>query len=181
MSKEFKRKLTTQIVITGAALAVIAVLLFYLGRKISSEANKIYTIRTQNALIASDVARISNLRNQAAEAGPYLTKLSAALPTKANVYTLSNTINAIALKDGVNVGFRFGAEGQKSSNNLNYVDFEISVQGSYDNIAKFVEDTENGGYYLTIDNISLVEGGNGLGGVINGKIYFYDNGTGQSQ
>lgn len=181
MSKEFKRKLLIQIVTAAVLLSAVSVVLFYLGKRISAVAGKIYSARTENALLNSEVTQISNLRNQEDQAQQYSSKLSSALPTKSNVIVLSNVVSAIAVKDGVNAGFRFGSEGQKSSNNLNYVEFEISVQGQYDNIAKFITDAENSGYYLTIDNLSLVEGNGGLDGVINGKAYFYDNGTGQGQ
>ncbi len=181
MSKEFKRELLIQVVMTVVLLAGVATILFYLGSRISTASQRIYRTRTENALLNSEVAQISNLRGQEQEAKQYESQLSSTLPSKSNVLVLSNTIDAIGTRDGVNVAFQFGAEGQKSANNLNYVEFEISVQGSYANITKFVQDVENSSYYLAIDNMSLVEGTGGLSGVINGKAYFYDNGTGQSQ
>lgn len=164
-------------------LLIISGLLFYLSGEISTVASRIYGIRSSNALIAADTTQITDLRSQAQQANPYLSKLTAALPTKTNIIVLSNTVDTIATKDGVNAGFRFGSEGQPNPSGLNYVDFQIGIQGSYDNVARFVQDLENSGYYLTIDNISLVLGsaGTNLDGVMNGRAFFYGNGTNQGQ
>ena len=181
MSNEFKRKITTQAALTGVIVIAAVAVLVYLGRNIGTVSTKIYGLRNQASIYAADIVQISNLREQAKLAAPYSTKLAVALPSKSNVIVLSNTVNTIALKDGVNVGFRFGAEGQRNSVGLNYVAFEMSVQGPYNNIVQFISDLEGSGNYLVIDNISLLAGSNGMDGVINGRVYFYNNGTGQGQ
>ncbi|MDE2102645.1 MAG: type 4a pilus biogenesis protein PilO [Patescibacteria group bacterium] len=181
MSKEFKRKITTQAALAGIIVIAAAAVLIYLGKNIQAVSAKIYGLRTQASVYAADIVQISNLREQAKLAVPYSAKLASALPSKSNVIVLSNTVDTVALKDGVNVGFRFGAEGQRNAVGLNYVGFEMSVQGSYNNIVQFISDLEGGGNYLVIDNISLLAGSNGMDGVINGRVYFYDNGTGQGQ
>lgn len=181
MSKEFKRKITTQATLAGIIIIAAVAVLIYLGKNIQAVSAKIYGLRTQASVYAADIVQISNLREQAKLAVPYSAKLAVALPSKSNVIVLSNTVDTIALKDGVNVGFRFGAEGQRNAVGLNYVGFEMSVQGPYNNIVQFISDLEGSGNYLVIDNISLIVGGSGMDGVVNGRVYFYNNGTGQGQ
>ncbi len=174
MIQSFKKRLMFEIAISLMVIAVIAVVLVYLGRGISEKSDAIYKIksdRNANAKIARDFADLT-MSSKGTEV--MMDKLNNALPTKDDIFEITRDISILAKQ--YNLGFNppkfVGLEVNPTDAEQGYIKLEMTAQGGYTGVVRFIKDLETDRFFVKITNIDIVRQGFIYNAIISGELYF---------
>ncbi len=169
--KTFWSRLAISISVTLGIILLFALAIFRIGTDIEDNSLAIFKLNQDLNSRSATLSEVTRLKSAAAEIPPLLEKLRRALPNEDGLISLSNDINLTARHYGLGYGFKFGAATSVSAG-LKSIAFDMNLQGSYNDIMKFLGDLESNGRFITLNNIDIGQQGDKYSAVLNGLIYY---------
>jgi Tfp pilus assembly protein PilO len=148
---DFKTRLIVQILLIFGILVIFGGTLIFLGRDMKNTAEEIGSTKTDLAIKLAQLGDLARLREDVRIANAKLPILQGALPTKDNLLGLPNRLSNVAVNDGVSINFQFGTEQEGN------IDFNLTVEGTYDAMVKFIGDVELTMPFINFSSIDLVQ------------------------
>ena len=121
----------------------------------------------QKSRVNSELAR---LRDQAKIAQPISDAIGLKVPDRDSLFAFSGYVKSLASKYGVTSAVKFGTEERGASYNV--IGFNLSLEGDYPSLAKFINDFEESPYFMNVGNIATVRQAEKYSSSINGSILF---------
>jgi len=172
MKDSFRRQIIVKISLAFVAVILMVGAIFFLNSLVSAKAGFIFSTRSDLNNRINLVNQLTQLKAAAAEATPYIEKLSKALPPRDALLSLQVDLNDIAHKYSLGFGFKFVGEESKIGNNIKSAPFQINIQGTYPNIINFLKDLESGSYFISLSDADIVGSPTSYNASISGQIFF---------
>lgn len=174
MKGKFEKGLIINISIAGGVFVGVAVIIFILGFYINNESEYISSTRSDLDRASSISAKLSEFRRNEDDIEAAVEQLDSHVPDRDVVLFVPTEVRDIARRHGLGYVFNFSGEDREVTDEIMSTNFDINVQGDYDDIMRFIDDLENTQYFINILNIDLMSRSSGsYDGVIRGIIYFH--------
>jgi len=171
MAGLFQKKITTNIIITLGGIIVLITGLIFLRVSISKNLINIQDTR-QLLLInsrASETAAILGKEwEKAKRAQSFLQNI---LPSSDQLINLPRELNFLSQENGVGSNFSFGPQSPGGENQPSSIGFRLTVNGSYQNITRFLRALENSRYFIRHDFIDLSQSDSQTSGVLTSRVF----------
>lgn len=169
----FKKKLLLNIGISLGIILILGVALFFLSSEIKNNAKEIQEVKEKMVLRSQTTKSIALLRRESEQVEPYLAKLDNILITKDKLVNFSQDLNAIAKQNKINFKISLGKEIPKTESKLGEINITMTINGTLDNLIKFLKDLENIQYFVKLNKLDFTKKGNGFEGILNGVIFYF--------
>lgn len=114
---------------------------------------------------------IASLKSDFESAKPYISVLENILPIRDKLISFPRDIIFIAQKNKVEAAVSFGAETLASKTEAGFIKFTMTVDGSYSDILKFLQEAEKGKYIIDWVDTDLAFGNKKYKGSISGRVF----------
>src|ERR1044072_7744301 len=144
MPQHFRRYLLINSGIILASFLVCGLLYYFAAQLLSGKKEQIVTDRTAITRRSLEQENLSQLKAGAAEAETLQNDLNALLPTQDGLIGFPQFMNTMARNHSLGLTFNFAAApAAPGAGVAGTVSFFATLQGSADNIARFIDDVEN--------------------------------------
>jgi hypothetical protein len=174
MIQSFKKRLIIEIAISFGVIAVIVMVLVSLGNNISAKAESISRAnseRNNSIKIDRDFAALT-ISSKGTEV--MMEKLNNALPAQAGMIEVIQDVGALAKEHNLLFSSPkyVGTEIPPTDTEPGRIKLEMTAQGSYTGIVRFIKDLETGRFFIKINNIDIIRQGFVYNAIIGGELYF---------
>lgn len=170
--EDFKKRLTLNIGLTTSILLVIIGLVVLLGKDIRDKGEIIFLSHSELTAKLQAVRDLAKLREVAKTVVPARQFLDKALPKRDGLFGLPREFERMAADKKVGFSFKFGQESRPDSTQPNKIAFEMTAQGTYNDLLEFVRSVEQSPYYINIAKLDVTRTGEKFNATIGGEIYF---------
>lgn len=170
--KFFRNQFIVAISIAGGITLLLIVILIVLGSKISNTTYDILSQKTEIMARQQKVEALSTLEKDAASAQKYVSILENSLPTKDELITFNQELDAIAKRTNTNVSFAFGAETGAITGGVQSITFQIVINGNVEQILNFFREMNKSRFIINVSDMDLTKQGSIFKGILGGQVYF---------
>ncbi|MBT9151640.1 MAG: hypothetical protein DDT40_01836 [candidate division WS2 bacterium] len=174
MQRGFKSRFILSLSVILGALLIIAIVIVYIGFDISTKAGFISDAQTQLLKRETDIANLTNLKEQEKAADAALFKLNNVLPKKDALFSVSRDLGDFARARNLSFGSKFGEEIASKDNKPGFIRLEMNTGGSYADLVAFIKDIEASGYFINLLNFDIVRQGASFSALLDGEVFFSD-------
>ncbi len=169
--KEFKMRLVINLGIVVGALFVASMIIVLLSYDIGRRALMIqgYTKELRARVDAS--LAISSLKTDFELAKPYFSVLENILPIRDSLISFPKDISFVAQKNKISAAVSFGSETASTVATPGFVNFSMVLEGSYDDILKFMAEVERGKYVIDWASVDFSFNKKNYTGTISGRVF----------
>lgn len=169
--KEFNMRLITRLGIVAGACFVAVIIISLLSYDIGRRAEMIqgYTKELRARVDAS--LAISSLKTDFEVAKPYFSVLENILPIRDQLISFPKDISFVAQKNKISAAVSFGTETAATASAPGFVNFSMVLEGSYDDILKFMKEVEHGKYVIDWANVDFSFNKKNYTGTISGRVF----------
>ncbi len=169
----YKKTLLREIVITFSVIGVVILFVILIKLNIIHQQKILTTLRSQKVLLSQSAENLGLLKKDWEIASQYNDKVSSLVPIKDNLVLLQKDFQQLALDSGVTLNFSFGTEKNSTADELGYISFSATADGSKENVVSFLKKIEEKFYSLKIDIVDISTQSNNLVRVLmKGQIFF---------
>lgn len=171
----FKKTLTTNIIVALIILAIVSGGLAFLGFDVSRRADEAQKFQEQLTYYSQRTQSLSLLTDDYDNAQPYLVKLDALLVTENDLIRLVNDLGLMASQSQIkNFSVKPGAGTPKSGDKLGETAVSISMQSSLDNLVNFLKIFLGSRYFTRVSAIEINgQDGNNFNTTLSGKVFSF--------
>jgi len=171
MIESFRRRLVFNLGILVFLLIVFISLIVFLGKDISQKAGYIAATRNNLNVRLRQLNDLARLREEAKVAEPNLIKLQTLTPTRDKTFSLPRRLEELARANNLGFSFAFGSE-NPPADNLGSINFNMTVEGSYQNILSFIRTIETGPYFMKISSFDIIRQESGFRALLGGSVFY---------
>ena len=153
----FKNKLLLDIGIALGAIVICTFVIWWVGGRIQAAVQNIDRLRSDEALRASLLTYLGELKINQEKAKPYVPIIQGLLPSKDKIIGLSNRLGGLAAQYGLQgLSFTFGAEKAGTATDPGSIAFALTVSGSSANLISFLQAIEKlDGYSIRMNSLDV--------------------------
>ncbi len=171
MPKDFKRVMTVNLSVIAAVVVVLLILIALLRADINRRTAKVVELKNKVALRYKAIDSLASLQKDSEKARVEKLSLITTLPISDKLIDFPRSINSLAKKNDVDVGFSFGREVLGSETKPGYLSFSITADAPFVNWLNFVSSIERSPYVVSFDSFNLVGDEKKFKSIINGKVF----------
>lgn len=169
----YKKTLIREAVIILSIIGVVILFVILIKLNIIHQQEILTTLRSQKVLLSQSAENLGLLKKDWEIAGQYNDKISSLVPTKDSLVLLQKDFQQLALDSGVTLNFTFGTEKNSTTDDLGYIGFSATADGSKENVVNFLKKIEEKFYSLKIDIIDIsIQSNNLIRVLMKGQIFF---------
>lgn len=169
----YKKTLIKEVIIILSTIGVSILFIILIKLNIIHQQEILTKLRSQRVLLSQSAENLGLLKKDWEIASQYSNKISSLVPTKDNLVLLQKDFQQLALDSGVTLNFSFGTEKNSTQDDLGYISFSATADGSNDNVINFLKRIEEKFYSLKVDVIDISTQSNGLIRVLmKGQVFF---------
>ncbi len=169
---EFRKRLTTIIVIFLAISVILGGILIFVGSDISRRTEQIIQARKNLLFRLQLTETLALLRKDSQEAQNYTYELNNILPSRDQLISFPRDLSIIAKQNKIELNTSLGKE-SVGDGNLAQTNFNITSQGSSDNFIAFLKSVEITNYFVNLDSIDFIQQENTFRAMINGRVFSF--------
>lgn len=167
------KRIVVQLSISLGVIGALVLVILLFGLQISRLSEKIAATRAELNERSVALNSLASLRSDFSLKGQsYLNVLYNVIPQKDELIDLSKDFQVIAQEDSLNYGFTFLGETPPSGNILGSVKFNLSLGGTLSKLLNFLKNMENFRYLISLENVSINRGSEGMKMDIRGSVFF---------
>jgi len=166
MLSGYKLRLLIHIGISLIVVIIILISISLLSSDIGNKADVIAISRNNQNEKIQQLNNLAKLQTEREKALPDLAVLRNVFPKRDDLLAFPNTLDKIAVENNVGMQFSFGNEGEGS------IQFDMVLQGSYNDIANFIGTVESGIIFIDIQTIDITGSEGAYRATTKGKIFF---------
>lgn len=172
---DFKRTLTTNIIVALIILAIVSGGLAFLGFDVSKRAGEAQKLQEQLTYYSQRTQSLSLLTDDYDNAQPYLVKLDALLVTDNDLIRLVNDFGLMASQSQIkNFSVKPGVGTPRSGDKLGETAISVNMQSSLDNLVNFLKIFLDSRYFTRVNAIEMnSQGGNDFNVTLSGKVFSF--------
>ena len=168
----FRKKLLINSGIIFTIIVLVSVVLYIVISKFNSINSEILYYKEKAHASQKEINEFSSLKTDSVKAEAALLLMRKVTPLRDDLFMFRADMEKIASKNSLRSIFSFRNDTPGSENTLGYYNFNMTVEGDFDDILAFMKDVE-GSLYLLELNQSLIKGsGNNTSGQFDGKIFY---------
>lgn len=154
---EFRRRLTILISISLGIIFVFSAAIVFLAYDIVNRTNRITSLRGELSSRREGIQSLASLRQDFEKSKIYSANLQNVLPTRDQLLKFSPDLNTIATQNKINFSSSLGNEERGENTKVGETSFNITAQGSFENLINFLKDVSNSRYPLKFVSLDLVQ------------------------
>lgn len=170
---EFQKRLTVSVGVYSGIIAVLGIILFFVGSDITRRTDEIKQIRSELLFRVQLTESLALLREGSEEAKNYAAALNGILPTQDQLITFPREIGAVARQSNIDFNFSLGQEKSVAEEKLKRTGFTMTGQGLFENLTGFLKSLELAGYPLSFDSIDLTRQDSNFKALITGNLFSF--------
>lgn len=166
MDDKAKWRPTLIILVSIGAVGVILVGLVLVGIDTKNVAEEVVETRAELKMGIDQLDKLAQLREEAKLAQSRIESLENLLPDRDELFSLPTQVETLAASQGLSARFTFGSERDGSIN------YSITAQGLYREIATFLDSIEKGIPFMNVATTDIIIAGEEYRANIGGKVFF---------
>ncbi len=169
---EFRKRLTTIIVILLAISVILGGILVFVGSDINRRAEQIIQTRKDLLFRLQLTETLALLRKDSQGAQNYTYELNNILPSRDQLISFPRDLSIIARQNKIELNTSLGKE-SVGDGNLAQTNFNLTGQGLSDNFIAFLKSAETANYFINLDSIDFIQQDNAFRTMINGRVFSF--------
>jgi len=169
---EFKKRLMTTIIIFLVISAVLGGILIFAASDINKRTEDIVQTRKDLLFHLQLTETLASLRKDSQKAQSYAYEATNILPSRDQLINFPRDLSMIARQNEIELNVGLGNEGV-SDGNLTQTNFNMTSQGSLDNLIAFLKSVEISNYFVNLNSIDLIRQEGTFKAVVNGAVFSF--------
>jgi Tfp pilus assembly protein PilO len=157
--------------VTIGAVVILVAITTWVGFDLYQLALTVQQERQERAERVAAAHALATLQSDALRAQAYRSTLENILPTKDTLIQFPKEIVALGKEGGEDVGVTFRTETASTEKTPGSIQFAMTVDGSYDEIAAFISRVERSRYIVAWDTIDVSEQKGRYRATIDGRVF----------
>lgn len=172
MKDAFKNRVLTKLGVNGGLIAIVLVANIFIGMDVSRRIASIQSDRREMAVRTQAAESLVVLKEESKKGELYTRILNGILPTNDELISFSRDLKAVAVKNSVDLGFKFSGGSDEAQGQLGHTNFKASATGKdFKNFLNFLRSMEAMPYFIDVSFISLNKSSSDFKSDIDGRVF----------
>lgn len=171
LALEFRKQLTRFLLLSLLILLILGGINLWLRYDINRYVAAIQNNKREIFAYAHATETLTSLKTDSVRAKSEKLFLEGILPQSEGLINFPRDLGVLAKQTNVEVSFQFGSEVKSSENIPGFINFNLSIAGSFNGWLRFLEIFERGRYFMAFDSFNITGDGKTHRLNINGKVF----------